>query len=239
MAGDDPVFTPEPEDYWYNREDKVRRSHDVRIWSDGEIELLTGPDGESASSEKAEGEDEGADKGERAYVDVRRTDIMHVRNGRGMAFMKTFYHFLWLVKGTESPQSREIEFLTIPDPDHESGLTVEVPLIKSLVVTSATNSAVYLALWWPRQLQKFVGKRIVFQNGAHDGRRVIIKRVGNTDKGSEVEVIKSLFAAAGKEQFFQASRFNVPIWGDPDKNKAVYDEGSRRADGGGGGGGEE
>ena len=40
MAESNAGFEPKP-DYDYNTEDKIRRSHDVRVWDDGEIWLIS------------------------------------------------------------------------------------------------------------------------------------------------------------------------------------------------------
>src|SRR5262245_40925279 len=100
MADEDPLsdLGKSPNGYDYNEDDKIRKSHDVRVYDDGQIVLLD-KDGNPAGSDKkpvdetdtggpgldpSDPADTGDDKEDnRASVDLRRTDILMIERGRG------------------------------------------------------------------------------------------------------------------------------------------------------------
>jgi hypothetical protein len=241
-------FTSSPEGYDYNTLDKVRRSHDVRIYEDGEVVLL-GPDsdkpvGSDAQDPEAppnvdpnaDGDGDTAD--DRAYVDIRRTDMLRVKRGSGFHWLQTYYHFDWPNQGCDFPDSRDKEFKTITwvvgeDTEDEQRGEVEIPLIESMVITSFTGTRIHP---FGSEIQgQWVGKRFHFDNaGGGEGRDFIIKNVG---EGVEVEVIKKMIVRASDGHTFIESRFWTGIWGDPKSDPDLYSESTRDTSGGGGNGG--
>src|SRR5262249_22177543 len=136
--------------------------------------------------------------GGKNYVDVRRTDLWRAIRGRGRSYMETYMHFIWENEGKDHPDSRETEDLEITIPKGTStdagadgsdggdggstGGPVTIKIIKSMVMTSATNSQVNPNARWP-YFSAFIGKRVFFENSTHDGRKVKIKKVGGSGSG--------------------------------------------------------
>lgn len=245
LGNSDAGFDPPPDDYAYNDEDKVRRSHDVRIFEDGEMWSLN-QDGTVADNDKDDvpkDEDGNPDTGDRNYVDVRRTDIWRNQRGTGFHYQETFYHFYWPNEGKDMPDSREQEMMEVTGPpddteadeeegDGSSGGPVQVPLIRSMVLESATNTKVNP---YTRRVQfpMYIAKRLYFDNSPHDGRKTKEKKV---DSGQlRVEIVKMFTVEAAEDAFWRDSRFVSEIWGDPDEDKTLYQEGSSKEGSGGSG----
>lgn len=224
-------ITPRP--YPFNCNDLVRRSHDIRVYEDGEVICLRAsgcPSGngdltnDEEDRQNEENED-GEDKDERAYVELRVTDILGLKRGRGQAFLKTVYNFDWGEEGITHPESRQIETKSVVVDD--DGNTVRIKVIKSIIMVSATNSPSTAKL--QRPVNRFQGKRMTFDNSAHDGRVVKIKFSGAPHR---TEIIKRNIYNAGKQSSFQGSRFHTPIWGDPEIEPRLYKESGKLTPGG-------
>jgi len=226
MAESNAGFEPKP-DYDYNTEDKIRRSHDVRVWDDGEIWLIS-QDGLTSIEpphDEVPKDDSGAylKYADHAYVDIRRTDLMRHKRGRGRHYIKSWYHFKWLDKGREHPDARQIVWKTITSPNPESTSSeVRIPLIKSLVMTTTTFDRLP---YRRKRRSQFIGKRVFFNNDAHDGRRVKIKTVRG---GVEVEIVKTMMLRVSRGAYYRQSRFHSLIWADPKKRPNLYDEGTKK-----------
>jgi hypothetical protein len=247
-------FVNQSQGYEYNHLDKVRRSHDVRIFDDGEVRLLKPDSDEEVGSDAVDPEappdtdpnagEDGGEADERSCVDIRRTDIMRVRRGTGFHSLQTYYHIGWPNDGKDFPESRDKEFKTIKwtinaGTEDEKHCEVKIPLIKTMKITSNTGSIIH-PFGDPVQGQ-WIDKRFVFDNGGGgDGRDFTIKDVGEKVK---VEVIKKMIVRAASGHTFIESRFWSGIWADPDANPDLYQEDAKRdtsgdAGAGGDGGGE-
>lgn len=187
--------------YPYDDEkDKVRKSHVVRIYEDGQVVLLR-------DGSPAEGSEDSEDKGDdddRSYIDVRRTDVMFRERGKGFKWLQTYYKFAWPNDGRDHPEDRNTTMRRIENPDDTSQY-VEIPLIDDLTVSWGTG-------------YRYLGKKMKFDNSGATDRKTKKKTINGVD----IAIIKEWFGLAAERFLSQGSRFKVPIWADPAADPSKY-----------------
>jgi len=180
-------------------------------------------------------EGDGSDSNDRSHIDLRRSDTITLKRGSGYHFMKTTYNIAWNDDGDfpanqGHPDSRETEEKQIvPEPtgdssdddgeDGEDPSPVPVLMVKSMIVKTAARVTVRPTLRNPNTLtvndtSQYIGKRIFFENGSHDGRAVKELKVkdGNFQVRFE-KILSNRYGVGGNT--YQISRFEY-LW--PDEN---------------------